>query len=275
MQKTKKQHYIPRAAYLRRFSDTHYDDDKQNHLIVYDKIKKISYRSNVYYCGFENFLYETDTLPPNCIENILSEFDGVYVPLLDKIENICGSNSNENALVLHNAIEKSNLKFFTLLQYRRTSKIKRLCDEMEDTPDLFIYGLTGRTSDGQISINDDHAKMKNDIIVFERNMSNTPFVLSDHPILSYHVNMDSYGTMNYRFPLTPWLQIFVISPRSYEYNIQWPYRNRIKFISNVAHVNKWNEHSFQKSNRAIYLTPGYDFNLNEGDSDFLTIKQKD
>ena len=72
---TKKQHFIPRAAYLRNFSNTRYSDDRKNALQFLEVQSLRSGMSNVYDLGCENCLYEDSNLDFNAVENFLSEIE--------------------------------------------------------------------------------------------------------------------------------------------------------------------------------------------------------
>ena len=83
---TKKQHFIPRAAYLRNFSNTKNSDDRKNALQFLDVQSLHSGMSNVYDLGCENCLYEDSNLDFNAVETFLAEIESDLTPELSAIE---------------------------------------------------------------------------------------------------------------------------------------------------------------------------------------------
>ena len=254
---TKREHFIPRAAYLRHFSNTHYHDDRQNSLGFYNVQTKKSGRSNVYDLGYENCLYEDKSLDFNSVEQFLSEIENDLCPEIAALIGICSSPDNNNALVLHGANEKDNLKFFMTLQFFRTPKMRDSYDcEEEARTSVFLGALIGKTNDGEWWIKHNIDSLSNHFFVFERNETSTPFVIPDHPISIMKANEDEQA-FNFRFPLTPFLQVLVIDPKSEDAKNLLKYRNRIRIIPNElsAVVDDWNRVAVSEAQRFVYYPP--------------------
>ena len=82
---TKKEHFIPRAAYLRRFSNTRDLDDHKNKLEAYLVSENRCYSTNVYDSAAINNLYEIDIIEQNSVEALFSDKEDNIGPFFDKI----------------------------------------------------------------------------------------------------------------------------------------------------------------------------------------------
>ncbi len=260
--KTIKEHYIPRAAYLRRFSDTRSNKDKKNKLIAYSKEKDCYRVTNVYDDGMVKNLYEAEGLPENSVEKLLFAIETDLGPIFDKMERICTDPANANCLVLCDGNERDNLKFFVVLQYFRTEKRKR--QFQEETGDKragelkFFSKLIGKTSDGKAVLLEYKELLKDLYFVFEWNKTICPFVLPDDPVTLFHSELDAEETINFRFPLSPWLHILLIDPNSSDHESIRKYRNRIRIIEEEAYIRLWNKRSVDAAFRHVYFPPGYE-----------------
>ena len=141
---TKNQHYVPRF-YLRNFTAG------DGYLWVYDiqnkRIKEVTPES---ICA-EKYLYETQFehanekmgkfVVPNEIENIFSRYEGQFSNLIKRIQEICVSNQNKNALIL-NTSEKdmliSSIVNLFLRNPRNMEKLK-LSELREEVHDFEEY----------------------------------------------------------------------------------------------------------------------------------------
>lgn len=257
MKETKKQQYIPRAALLRRFSNTRYNDDKKNELMCYDKKEKTTRKSNLYKLAFENNLYEDPDLPKNFLEESFSEFEREYVIIFDSIEKICMNQQNCNALVLSDVNEKRNLKFAIVHQFLRTPKIKENSEK-----DEFIAAFLGYDENNENYFQKFCKEVDNHFFVFEKNSTSTPFVLPDAPVSKFRCSGYEKG-YNYRMPITPWVQVLLVDPSSALADKVMAYRNRIRLITPEREdiISYWNKESFENSYRFIYYTPGYDISV--------------
>ena len=109
MGKTKKEHFIPRAAFLRKFSDTRFQDDRKNKLLAYSKAENRVIQTNVYDSAAVNSIYENAIFEDNQIENIDNVFDNA--PFNNTIEMLDLSyNSLKSIKVLKDKKKYSNLK---------------------------------------------------------------------------------------------------------------------------------------------------------------------
>lgn len=255
---TTREHYIPRAAFLRRFSDTSYSDDKKNSICCYNVENKTHFISNVYQVGYENGLYECDWLDRNSVENILRDIETDYKPELDRLIGICNNPNNEKSLILNNENERENLKFFLTLQYYRTPKKRSEYEARtkEERQRLFLGALIGKAPDGIWWIKKNTLELAKHYFVFERNKTQTPFVVSDQPILLFKTD-GSEKKLNYRFPLTPTIQVFLINPDSKISESMQQWRNRIKIIkeSDDETVKAWNRIAADNSRLFVYYPP--------------------
>ena len=200
----------------------------------------------------------------NALENIFAEIEGDFTTFLQSIIKICSDPANSNALILRNQEERQNLKFFVMTQYWRTSKTRDSFLENEypngqNAQDAFLFQMVGRDAEGNTGLEHYTNELSEHFFVFERNETTTPFVLADHPVLIY--NRVDDGTKNYRLPLTPWLQAFLLDPKGNEGIAKKKYRNRVAVIKNdeTKYVDFWNSESLNDAKRQIYVTPGYEF----------------
>ena len=94
--------------------------------------------------------------------------------------------------------------------------------------------------------------------VFERNESSVPFVVPDHPVTIMKATEDETA-FNFRFPLTPFLQVFLIDPRSADAITNNQYRNKVRRITpdHFQIVDSWNWLSLSEAKRFVYYPPDY------------------
>ena len=272
---TKKEHFIPRAAYLRGFSNTHCDDDYRNKLNFYDKVSHKFGCNNVDKLGKENLLYENEGLEVNSVEKFLSEIDGDLINVFKPIIAVCSLPMNNGALVLNGRTEKENLKFFVTLQYYRTPKKRDSYNgSKEERQHAFLTGIIGRADNGEWLITRNMNDLANHYFVFERNETETPFVISDQPITIFNTYSDGNDVYNFRFPLSPFIHAILIDPKSTEDNIWRVYRNRLHVIEkgNDHIINFWNNLALEDSRRFIYYTPGYEFQMTSDGLKLVTQK---
>ncbi len=272
---TKKEHFIPRAAYLRGFSNTHWEDDRKNKLNFYNKGSNQFGNSNVYELGFENLLYENKDLDDNAVEEFLSEIDGDLVNVFKPIISVCSLPQNNNALVLNGKTEKDNLKFFVTLQYYRTPKKRESYNgSKEERQRAFLTGIIGRADNGEWLITRNMNDLADHFFVFERNETETPFVISDQPITIFNTYSDGKDVYNFRFPISPFIHAILIDPKSSEDNTWRDYRNRLRVIEqgNDHIIDFWNNLALEDSRRFIYYTPGYDFQMTSDGLKLETLK---
>ena len=260
MRDTKKEHYIPRAAYLRRFSTTRNTDDRKNKLMAYSVGENRCFSTNVYDSAEVNHLYEVDELEKNSVENLFGEIEENIVPFFDKLETLCADPSNMRCLVLGDHNERDNMKFFVVWQFFRTEK--RQAQFQEDAGGsyagkfAFLKRLVGKDEQGHPILLNWKESLERHYFVFEWNKTSIPFVLPDDPVLAFHTELDSPKTVNFRFPLTPWLQVLLIDPSSSEHERMKVFRNRIEPVTDVSYVQRWNEKSIKEAFRHVFFTPG-------------------
>lgn len=260
MRKTKKEHYIPRAAYLRRFSDTRFQDDRKNKLLAYSKAENRVIRTNVYDSAAVNSIYENTIFEENKIENTFSEIEQDLSIFFDFLEKICTNPANKDALILHGFNERDNLKFFVVWQFFRTEKRKKETQKKSDSLNEgtldFLWRLVGIDADNTAVL----IKWKNTLashyFVFERNLTEIPFVLPDDPVLVFRSELDPPKAVNFRFPLTPLIQVLLIDPLGSEHKEMKFYRNKIRYCADESYINHWNNMSISESYRHVYITPG-------------------
>ena len=274
----KKEHYIPRAAVLRRFSNTHTSDDYQNKLLVYDVGKNYVRSSCVINEAHKESLYEHETIPRNFLENILAEIDDKFVDYFDKLITLCMNPRNDNALILHGSDEKSNLRFFLAIQRVRTLKTRYEANGFilphEISPqDVFIWNFFGKDSiSGEPWLLHYYNELENHYAVFERNETMTPFMLCDQPIEYFRkTDEDAFCV---RFAISPWLNILLINPKSLFHQEQSQFRNRIHVIENGNDdfICFWNRECVEEAYKFVYFTPGYEFDFDASSTNFLKLK---
>lgn len=256
---TKKQHFIQRAAYLRNFSNTKCSDDRKNALRFLDMQSLRSGMSNVYDLGCENCLYEDSKLDFNAVENFLSEIEADITPELSAIINRCSQSYSDNSCILQEENEVENLKFFLTLQFFRTPRMRDSYDcEEKDRSSVFLGALIGRTEQGTWWIQHNIQALSTLFFVFERNESSVPFVVPDHPVTIMKATEDETA-FNFRFPLTPFLQVFLIDPRSADAITNNQYRNKVRRITpdHFQIVDSWNWLSLSEAKRFVYYPPYY------------------
>ena len=256
---TKKQHFIPRASYLRNFSNTKHSDDRKNALRFMDVHNRNSGMRNVYDLGFENYLYEDDSLDFNSVERFLSEIETDFTPEISDLINRCSLSCDGNAVILQDDNRIENLKLFLTLQYFRTPKMRDNYDcEDKDRSSVFLGALIGRTEDGTWWIKHNVDALANHFFVFERNETSVPFVVPDHPVTIMKAT-EGETAFNFRFPLTPFLQVFLIDPRSADAVTNNQYRNKLRIIppNQLSIVDSWNCLSLSEAKRFVYYPPDY------------------
>lgn len=256
---TKKQHFIPRAAYLRNFSNTKNSDDRKNALQFLDVQSLHSGMSNVYDLGCENCLYEDSNLDFNAVETFLAEIESDFTPELSAIINRCSLSCDDNTSILQEENEIENLKFFLTLQFFRTPKMRDSYDCKEsDRASVFLGALIGKTEQGTWWIQHNAEALSNHFFVFERNETSVPFVVPDHPITIMKA-AEGETAFNFRFPLTPFLQVFLIDPRSADAIANTQYQNKIRTIPHDqwSIVDSWNWLSLSEAKRFVYFPPDY------------------
>ena len=186
MSDTKKEHFIPRAAYLRRFSNTRDSDDRKNKLMAYVIKDDRCYTTNVYDSAEVNHLYEVDALERNSVENLFSEIEENIVPFFDKLEAICTDPANKNCLVLRDHNERDNMKFFVVWQFFRTEKRSKQFEE--DVGGIyagkiaFLKRLVGKDEHGHPVLLNWKESLAGHYFVFDWNKTSIPFVLPDDPV---------------------------------------------------------------------------------------------
>ena len=257
---TKKEHFIPRAAYLRRFSNTRDLDDHKNKLEAYSVNENRCYSTNVYDSAAINNLYEIDIIEQNSVEALFSNIEDNIGPFFDMLESLCSDPANKNCLVLRDHNERDNMKFFVVWQFFRTEK--RKLQFQEDVGGTyagkiaFLKRLVGKDEHGKPNLSNWKETLNHHYFVFEQNKTKIPFILPDDPVFAFHSEYDPPGTVNFRFPLTPWLQILLIDPNSSEHERMKVFRNRIEPVFDDSYVQKWNEKSIEEAYRTVYFTPG-------------------
>ena len=256
---TKKEHFIPRAAYLRRFSNTRNHDDKKNKLMAYSVSENRCYQTNVYDSACVNSIYEENEIEKNAIEKLFNVLEEDLATFFDMLESICLNPANQHALILHNTDERDSLKFFVVWQLYRTEK-RRAQDrqnfgEANEGNLAFLKRLIGRDENGEAILIKWKNLLENHYFVFERNTTNIPFILPDDPVFLFHSESDQPNTVNFRFPLTPWIQILLIDPTSSEHIWAKPFRNRIRLVSDPTYIQSWNTKGIEESYRNVYYTP--------------------
>ena len=253
------EHYLPRAAYLRHFSDTADPDDRKNVLSVFNVQTKSVRNSTVYREGYENKLYEGAGLAVNKVEDFLAEIEKDFVAEISRLIAICSSSANNNALILHGKDKKDNLRFFLTLQHFRTPKTRDEydCDE-RDRQEIFLGGIVGKNENGKWWIKHNADKLINHYFVFERNETGIPFAIADQPVLIFK-SAEEEQALNFRFPLSSWLQVLVIDPNSSEHKKHYQYRNRLRIIPSgyeqVIHV--WNQRAIENAKRFVFFDPRF------------------
>lgn len=261
MKATKKEHFIPRAAYLRRFSNTRDIDDHKNKLEAYSTKENRCYATNVYDSAEVNHLYEIDVIEENSVEKLFSDIEENIVPFFDMLETLCTNPINKDCLVLRDHNERDNMKFFVVWQFFRTEK--RQLQFQEDTGGLyagkvaFLKRLVGKDEQGNPILLNWKESLNRHYFVFEWNRTCVPFVLPDDPIFAFHTELDPRSAVNFRFPLTPWLQILLIDPISSDHEKMKVYRNRIEPIYDISYIQRWNDKSIEEAFRTVYFTPGF------------------
>lgn len=260
MGKTKKEHFIPRAAFLRRFSDTRLQDDRKNKLLAYSKAEDRVIRTNVYDSAAVNSIYENTLFEDNQIENTFSELEQDLSIFFDLLEKICTDPANKDALILRSFDERDNLKFFVVWQFFRTEKRKKETQEKSDSLNAgtldFLWRLVGIDSDNTSVLVKWKDTLASHYFVFERNLTEIPFILPDDPVFAFHSELDPPKAVNFRFPLTPLVQVLLIDPASSEHEQLKLYRNKIRYCDDESYINQWNNMSISESYRHVYITPG-------------------
>lgn len=127
---TKKQHYIPQF-HLKQFADDGY-------VFVYNKLDKNRYKTSVENVCCERYLYETEWNSPthpdekflfyNKIEKDLSRRESEYSKVINKINKICLSGENDNALICGKN-EKEQIRSFVANIICRHPKYIKSVDE--------------------------------------------------------------------------------------------------------------------------------------------------
>ena len=207
-----------------------------------------------------NNLYEIDIIEKNSVEALFSDIEDNIGPFFDMLESLCSDPANKNCLVLRDHNERDNMKFFVVWQFFRTEK--RKLQFQEDVGGTyagklaFLKRLVGKDEQGNPILLNWKEPLKNHYFVFERNRTGIPFVLPDDPVFVFHTEFDPSETVNFRFPLTPWLQILLIDPTSFDHEKMKAFRNRIEPVFDTSYIQRWNDKSIEEAFRTVYFTPG-------------------
>ena len=91
-------------------------------------------------------------------------------------------------------------------------------------------------------------KLINHYFVFERNETGIPFVIADQPV-SIFKSAEEEQALNFRFPLSSWLQVLVIDPNSSEHKKHYQYRNRLRIIPSGSDqvIHFWNQRAIENA----------------------------
>lgn len=257
---TKNQHYIPRAAYLRKFSNTHFNDDRKNKLLAYDKEKDVVFISNVQKLANERFLYESEYLEPNLLENHFAEVEERIQGLLDAIVDVCENVKDKNIRFEIDDNVSEDIKFFTMFQLFRTparleESIKLANGNIEEGKESFLFQLYGKDEKGNVGPQHYVEEFCRDTIIsIGYNYTDIPFFLSDDPV--YCEGNDDYPLL-FRFAITPQIQILIINKDHPEYKQCAEEKEYLRYIENSKDVQLWNRASLKNSKRFIYCTPTY------------------
>ena len=83
-------------------------------------------------------------------------------------------------------------------------------------------------------------------------------MVPDYPVTIMKATEDE-TVFNFRFPLTPFLQVFLIDPRSADAITNNQYRNKIRRITpdHFQIVDSWNWLSLSEAKRFVYYPPDY------------------
>lgn len=203
----------------------------------------------------------------NAVELFLSEIDADLTPVLSAIINRCSLSCDDNTSILQEENEIENLKFFLTLQFFRTPKMRDSYDCKEtDRSSSFLGALIGKTEQGTWWIQHNAEALSNHFFVFERNETSVPFVVPDHPVTIMKAT-EGEATFSFRFPLTPFLQVFLIDPRSADAVTNNQYRNKIRIIppNRLSIVDSWNCLSLSEAKRFVYYPPDYICQITPGD----------
>lgn len=272
---TIKQHYIPRAAYLRRFSDTAFSDDRKNKLLVYDKQNNRTFPSNVYDMGNQNYLYESPVFEPNFVEELLGVADTISADFFDDIVAACETVKATNSAIQFTENTSDNIKFFAMLQLMRTpSRLKesiRLYNgDVDSGKNSFLFQLMGIDENGNVGPSHYVEEFcKDAVITFSYNETDCPFVLSDDPV--YREGTDE-EPLYFRFALSPKIQIILTNPNHPEYEVNAVHPEYLRFINDEKIVRDWNETSYKTAERFLYIPTYSNIDLNR-DSDYFLMKK--
>lgn len=273
---TKRQHYIPRAAYLRRFSDTSFQDDRKNKLLVFDKRNNRQFSSNVYDIGSENYLYECSMFDTNYVEEFLGIADTISADMFNELVEACEKVRVSNARIQLDEETADSIKFFAMLQLMRTpSRLKesiRLCNgDAEFGKNSFVFQLTGIDDDGNIGpAHYIEEFCKDAVITFSYNETSSPFVLNDDPV--YREGTENEPLL-FRFALSPKLQLILTNPGHQEYEINARNPEYLRFVNDERIVQIWNRTSYDTADRFLFYPPNSGNILDKDDVHFLLKKE--
>lgn len=262
---TKKQHYIPKF-YLRQFAEG-------EHIYVYDKVIRKLYRRKIDEVCCEKHLYETKWssskhpdkkfLNYNKIEKDLSRRESEYSKLIKKINKICLSGENDNALICRKSEKEQLRSFVANITCRHPRYIKAVDEDvvnsnLSDDEEMQPYVEIINTFD----LGDPKAflRMGAKIGVLSEDMEESPsnevkkqlesmefcfcvtdnkeFIISDYPLFVAHKDEESDELDSLFIPLHPKVGILFFDHISH--NTYHSFRNRIFNLTDES-VGKINE----------------------------------
>ncbi|MGG5461840.1 DUF4238 domain-containing protein [Clostridium sp. B9] len=293
---TKKQHYIPRS-YLKEFSKINDNsDDKKNKILVFDKLRKKSYGSNVYDIACENLFYEIENAPTiterQIFETTFSEMESKFLVLLKKFRRLCEEENNYFNALITTKEQRLEFSFYIVLQWIRTKKYRDIIRNFNDNAmtkimkfykeeflgEKFDTNNKGYKIDEKImhlnSLLDSNYIgaltnfISNSHWMFIKNETQTPFITSDNPVCripKYYVD-EIYGekiypifsdTLEINFPLSPNILLRIFRNQTSNYEKLKKFRNRVVPVKEIEMVDIINQFQCIMANEKIFINPEY------------------
>lgn len=262
---TKKQHYIPKF-YLRQFAEG-------EHIYVYDKFTRKLYIRKIDEVCCENHLYETEWNSPthpdekflfyNKIEKDLSRKESEYSKVIKKINEICLSGKNDNALICRKNEKEQLRSFVANITCRHPKYIKAVDEDVinsDFSKDEEIKPYVEIINTFDMGNPKDFLRMGAKIGVLSEDLKESPsykvkqqlesmefcvcvtdnkeFIITDYPLFVTHKDEESDELDSLFIPLHPKVGILFFDPILHKKYHK--FRNRIFNLTNES-VGKINE----------------------------------
>lgn len=280
----KKQHYVPRF-YLNKFTLENSPNANKNKVLVYDKVNRKTYHSNVYDIAYEKYFYDLDEDKENrqVLEKAFSTLETSFSKEINNLISICEYNKNNpNALILRTG-ERKKFAYQMAMQLIRTKKyriiLKNLHSDITSKRIEFIKRLENITDDIDFTVNEKliHLRMLidedfifaltnvlyNSYWVILYNNTNIPFITSDNPICriprissnEYYQGVTTFFSpdLEINFPITPYICIRIMGEENPNIEKFKKYKNKLVITSNENLIDRINIFQYIMANERVFL----------------------